>query len=277
MVESWRAIANQERATQHPVCQDGTWLEEDIIPGTNCLEEEQLLRQALASVNLGADLQEWGLTSLSLTSRALKSQEEPHAWGSDSYLGLIQKVGGGVQGKGLGWVAAFNSVWLFCWKQRRKSWSREPHRLIVQTYCIIVYIWLSHVPMHICESSYDQTRLWCSNVLSDLGFGYKQIPRASYRVNFTPHIWTEAWQKGDFPKPNQGPVPTGLGVLTLITKPAKTHYRCSATWYSLYSTCKHFFEGFTERGSHFSANNTVMFGKIPVISDLERPFLSKGN
>lgn len=46
------------------------------IPGTNCLEEEQLLRQALASVNLGADLQEWD--SLSLTSRALKSQKEAH-------------------------------------------------------------------------------------------------------------------------------------------------------------------------------------------------------
>ena len=78
MLQSWRVIANQERATHtHPVCQDGSCLEEDIIPGTNCLEEEQLLRQALASLNLGADLQEWG--SLSLTSRGLKSQEEAHA------------------------------------------------------------------------------------------------------------------------------------------------------------------------------------------------------
>lgn len=76
MLRSWRVIANQERATQHPVCRDGSCLQEDIIPGTNCLEEEQLLRQALASVNLGADLQEWG--SLSLTSRALKSQKEAH-------------------------------------------------------------------------------------------------------------------------------------------------------------------------------------------------------
>ena len=31
MLRSWRVIANQERATQHPVCQDGSCLQEDIF------------------------------------------------------------------------------------------------------------------------------------------------------------------------------------------------------------------------------------------------------
>lgn len=61
-------------------------------------------------------------------------------------------------------------------------------------------------PMHICESNCDQTQLWYINVLSELELGHKGIPRANCEVNFTPHIWTEAYGKGWLPEPNQDPV-----------------------------------------------------------------------